>query len=390
VYSAAVDREDDLIGTSIGAYEIERRIGAGGMGTVYLARQPEIGARVAIKVVNTGADADDDRDANDGDDSRARRLFAEARAVNLINHECIVNIIDMVQLDDGRPALVMEHLTGAPLDELLRDEPLPEDGAVEIVLDVLSAVGAAHQRGILHRDLKPANVFVTPRGRAKVLDFGVAKSLRGPNPMSTGAGLVLGTPAYMSPEQARGDEIDERGDLFSIGLIAYEALTGKRLFDGPTIARVVEQHERPFDPPRALRPEISAAIDDVIVTALEIAPERRYQSAPAMAAALRKAVGPRVNSSLLLTERVREKTAASASASASESAPAPGPEPTGETALERPAPREPIEPEPIEPAPDEDEDNDAPVSPWRSPWLILAGVFGLLTLAAMAINALFG
>jgi hypothetical protein len=109
-----------------------------------------------------------------------------------------------------------------------------------------------------------------------------------------------------------------------------------------------------------------------------------------MAAALRKAVGPRVNSSLLLTERVREKTAASASASASESAPAPGPEPTGETALERPAPREPIEPEPIEPAPDEDEDNDAPVSPWRSPWLILAGVFGLLTLAAMAINALFG
>jgi serine/threonine-protein kinase len=283
------DPVDPLIGARIDRYQVERKIGAGGMGTVYLARQPEIGARVAIKVVES-VDPEEREE-------RSRRLFAEARAVNLIGHESIVNVIDMVRLEDGRPALVMEYLSGVSLDRLIHEsgEPLPIAMVTDVVLDVLSAVGAAHRAGILHRDLKPANVFVTPEGRAKVLDFGIAKSVSGATfrrGLQTQAGRVLGTAVYMAPEQARGEKIDERVDLFAVGLILYEAATRRRAIRGPHLGQVLEQHGQPIVAASDYRAEVTPALEAVIDRALQRRPADRYESAPAMAAALRAASAP--------------------------------------------------------------------------------------------------
>src|SRR5213078_2644518 len=163
--------EDVLLGTTIGAYRVARLLGIGGMGRVYKGVHPAIGSRVAIKVLSR--ECSDRRDLVD-------RFFAEAKAVNLIRHESIVNVLDLSMLPDGRPYIVMEYLDGAPLAALIEhavqhQAPLPLGGIARLAAEVLDALGAAHAKGIVHRDLKPDNVFVAPSGRPKVLDFGIAK-----------------------------------------------------------------------------------------------------------------------------------------------------------------------------------------------------------------------
>src|SRR6185503_12271524 len=163
--------EDLLLGQTIGAYRIARLLGVGGMGRVYKGVHPQIGSRVAIKVLSR--ECSDRRDLVD-------RFFSEAKAVNLIRHESIVNVLDLATLPDGRPYIVMEYLDGAPLASIIDQAqrsgaPLPLGGLARLIAEVLDALGAAHGKGIVHRDLKPDNIYVTPAGRPKVLDFGIAK-----------------------------------------------------------------------------------------------------------------------------------------------------------------------------------------------------------------------
>src|SRR4051812_43605999 len=202
--------DDPLLGSDVGRYRLVRRIGEGGMGRVYLAVQPMIGSRVAIKVLSAECARDP---------GLIERFFAEARAVNLIRHESIVSVIDMAQLSDGRPYIIMEFVEGRTLGDIVRAGPAPIGGIVQVTTEILSALGAAHALGIVHRDLKPDNVLITGEGHAKVLDFGIAKLAPGlANAVSprTRTGALLGTPAYMAPEQISGaGNVDARTDLYA-------------------------------------------------------------------------------------------------------------------------------------------------------------------------------
>jgi len=278
--------EDVLLGTTIGAYRVARLLGIGGMGRVYKGVHPTIGSRVAIKVLS--------RECSDRRDL-VERFFSEAKAVNLIRHESIVNVLDLAMLPDGRPYIIMEYLDGAPLAAIVEHAvaagtPLPLGGLARLTVEVLDALGAAHAKGIVHRDLKPDNIFVTPSGRPKVLDFGIAKL----NDMSTGSatrtGSLLGTPHYMSPEQAAGRPVDLRADIYAIGVILFECATGRKPFQADSLFELLRQHvEAPPPSPRALRPDLSPDLEHVILTALAKAPDQRFASAQAMSVALQHA-----------------------------------------------------------------------------------------------------
>jgi serine/threonine protein kinase len=271
----------ELVGTRVGPYRLERMLGRGGMGRVYAAVNEAAGNRVAIKVLaQTFAD----------DPGIIERFFTEARAVNLIAHENIASVLDLDRLPDGRPYIVMELVDGQTLREVKSTAPV--GGVVRAIIDVLAALEAAHAIGIVHRDLKPDNVIVTARGHAKVLDFGIAKLTRahpGAVAPRTATGIVLGTPEYMAPEQVEGGTPDARSDLYAVGVMLYELLTGKRPFAG-TDWDVMRAHllEAPR-PPRSLRPDLPQVIEDVILCALAKRPEDRYESAAAMSKALRHA-----------------------------------------------------------------------------------------------------
>src|SRR5678815_1937666 len=205
--------EDQLIGTTVGPYRVARLLGVGGMGRVYKGVHPQIGSRVAIKVLS--------RECSDRRDL-VERFFSEAKAVNLIRHESIVNVLDLSTLPDGRPYIVMEYLDGAPLSDIIaKHGPLPLGGLARLAAEVLDALGAAHAKGIVHRDLKPDNIFVAPSGRPKVLDFGIAKLLPELGGTYTQTGSLLGTPHYMAPEQALGKPVDFRTDIYAMGVIIY-------------------------------------------------------------------------------------------------------------------------------------------------------------------------
>jgi serine/threonine protein kinase len=272
-----------LLGTLVGSYRVATMIGQGGMGEVYRGVHPEIGSRVAIKVLTADAARAP---------SLVERFFAEARAVNVIRHEGIVSVLDLARLSDGRPYIVMEYLDGAPLSKLFRDHrPMPLGGLVQLLISVVDALQAAHAHGITHRDLKPDNVFVTSTGRTKVLDFGIAKlrpEIAGLSD-ATRTGALLGTPFYMSPEQARGQTVDMRSDLYSFGVIAFEGATGRRPFEADNLYDQLRQHiEMPAPRPRDLRPELPAALETVILRALEKDPAHRFQSAKELGDALRQ------------------------------------------------------------------------------------------------------
>ena len=270
--------QDPLLGSLVGSYRITRLVGFGAMGAVYMAVHPGIGSRVAVKVLNQ-------------DPSRSPalvdRFFAEARAVNLIRHEHIVNVLDLSQLPDGRPYIVMEYLDGAPLAALFEAGAVPIGTLARILGEVLDALGSAHDKGVVHRDLKPDNLHVTPAGHVKVLDFGIAK-LRSEAPGSgTRTGSLLGTPHYMSPEQALGKSVDSRADLYALGVILYEGATGQKPFDAPALFDLLRKHvEETPRPPSQLRPDLPPAYESVILRAMAKDPAARYQTAQAFSQAL--------------------------------------------------------------------------------------------------------
>ena len=252
------------------------------MGCVYLGVD-DAGSRVAIKVLSMQT-----QDALD-------RFRAEARAVSLISHVNIVNLVDVAELPDGRPYMVMELVEG----QSLRDAaPLMEAAAIaRVCSEVLAALDAAHAIGIVHRDLKPDNIMVTKAGHAKVLDFGVAKlapGVGGGLTPRTAEGLTMGTPAYMAPEQVVGGAVDARTDVYTMGVVLFEALTGKRPFAGSDVEVMRAHRDREPPRPRSLVPTIPVAVEEVILRALAKDPRKRFPSAHEMATALVNAATGRV------------------------------------------------------------------------------------------------
>src|SRR5262245_61381615 len=281
-----------MIGTTLRHYRIVEKIGEGGMGVVYRAVDMHLDRTVAIKVLRPEAV---------GDAERKWRFVREAKAASALNHPHIVTIHD-IDSDQGVDFMVMEHVEGTPLDRLIPKEGLPLAQALEYAEQVAAALGAAHTAGIVHRDIKPANVIVGRDGRAKVLDFGLAKLVE---PGSAGAkttdstataqtalprtrdGVILGTVAYMSPEQAQGSPVDARSDVFSFGSVLYEMLAGRRPFQGDSQLLTLTAILR--DPPAPLasvRSDVPPAIENIVKRSLEKRPEDRYPTAQELAAEL--------------------------------------------------------------------------------------------------------
>ena len=277
---------DTLIGSVFdGRYRIERKLGAGGMADVYLAEDQELGRRVAIKILN---------DRHAADDSFIERFRREAKNAAGLSHPNIVSIYDRGEAE-GTYYIAMEFLDGRSLKELIVGRgPAPIKVTIDYSRQILAAVGFAHKHGIVHRDIKPHNVLVGPEGRLKVTDFGIARS--GASQM-TEVGSIIGTAQYLSPEQARGAPVDQTSDLYSVGVVLYEMLTGQVPFTGDTPLEIAMKHlsEVPR-PPSELRPEVPHDLDSVVLRALAKDPAERYQSAEEMDADLaRVAEGLPVN-----------------------------------------------------------------------------------------------
>jgi eukaryotic-like serine/threonine-protein kinase len=267
---------DTLIGTVFdGRYRIIRKLGAGGMADVYLAEDQELGRRVAIKILN---------DRHAADDSFIERFRREAKNAAGLSHPNIVSIYDRGEAE-GTYYIAMEYLDGRSLKELIVGRgPAPIKTAIDYSRQILAAVGFAHKHGIVHRDIKPHNVLVGPEGRLKVTDFGIARS--GASQM-TEVGSIIGTAQYLSPEQARGAPVDQTSDLYSVGVVLYEMLTGQVPFTGDTPLEIAMKHLSEIPkPPSELRPEVPHDLDSVVLRALAKDPSERYQSADEMDADL--------------------------------------------------------------------------------------------------------
>jgi serine/threonine-protein kinase len=267
-------------GRQIGKFRLERRLGQGAMGEVFLGVHVELGNAVAVKILTRQASAE----ANG-----VERFLNEARAVAAIDHENVARIIDQDRLPDGTPYIVMEYVDGQTLRDVLQEQgALPLRQAVELGLDVLAALTAAHGRGVVHRDLKPENIRVTPTGRAKVLDFGIAKRLDAPSTALTAEGAVVGTPHYMSPEQVSGLVIDGRTDLYALGVILFECVTGQRPFEADQLVQLLHRQLTVAPvPPSSLRGDLPGSLERVILRALEKSAALRFVDAKEMAQALR-------------------------------------------------------------------------------------------------------
>jgi Tol biopolymer transport system component len=280
-------------GARLGRYEVLAPVSAGGMGEVYRARDERLGREVAVKVLHPESSADPDR---------LRRFEQEARAAGALNHPNLVAVFDTGQ-HEGNPYVVFELLDGTTLRQVVGHAALSPRKAVEYAVQIAQGLAAAHETGIVHRDLKPENLFVTKDGRVKILDFGLAK-LRpaldahapreggAPAATATGAGVVLGTVGYMSPEQVRGDPADNRSDIFAFGSVVYEMLSGRRPFTGDTAAEVMTAILRE-DPPALGKSDIPSGLEGVVSRCLEKRPEERFQSARDVAFALEAVSGAR-------------------------------------------------------------------------------------------------
>jgi beta-lactam-binding protein with PASTA domain/tRNA A-37 threonylcarbamoyl transferase component Bud32 len=269
---------DTLINTLFdGRYRIVRKLGSGGMANVYLAEDEDLGRRVAIKILN-------DRYAND--DLFIERFRREAKSAAGLSHPNIVSIYDRGEAE-GTYYIAMEVIEGRSLKELIMTRgPLPIAIAVAYARQILDALRFAHRHGIIHRDIKPHNILLGPESRLKVTDFGIARY--GPSQM-TEAGSIMGTAQYLSPEQARGAPVTASSDLYSMGIVLYEMLTGKVPFTGDSAIEIAMKHLNDAPkPPSKIRPEIPPELDQIVLRSLAKAPESRYQSAEEFAADLQR------------------------------------------------------------------------------------------------------
>ena len=278
-----------MIGETISHYRIIEQLGEGGMGVVYLAEDTTLGRRVAMKFLSSTTK-----------EYRARFL-REARSVSALTHPNIATVFDYGETTAGKPYIVMELIKGQPLNEKLRGGSLPLPEAVRIVSAIAEALGEAHHQGVVHRDVKPSNVVITERGHVKVLDFGLVKqiaehSTRGADPNQktlpstrTRSDMIVGTPLYLSPEQARGKPIDGRSDLFALGAVLYECITGQSAFSGGSIIEIGAQviHVTPTVP-SALNHRIPPELDGITMKAIEKKRDARYQSAAELIEDLRR------------------------------------------------------------------------------------------------------
>jgi len=278
-----------MIGQKVSHYRILQKLGGGGMGVVYEAEDLRLGRHVALKFVP---------DNLIGDRKFLDRFEREARAASLLNHPNICTIHD-IEDNKGHPFIVMEKLEGQSLKERLHGSHLDLETLLDTAVQVADALAASHAKGILHRDIKPANIYLMPNGQVKVLDFGLAKLLKNGAPgmaedtpaddSLTAVGVIPGTAVYMSPEQARSEELDARSDLFSFGVVLYEMATGKKPFHGKNIVTTLEavMNQKPIAP-RQVNPRIPAELEAIIGKAMEKDRQKRYASAEAMKADLQK------------------------------------------------------------------------------------------------------
>ena len=278
-----------MIGRTLNHYEVLEKLGQGGMGVVYRARDIRLGRAVAIKVLRPEAV---------GDPERKWRFVREAKAASALNHPNIVTIYD-IDAAEGVDFIAMEHVEGRPLDRVIEGHGLPLNETLDYAVQTASALAAAHEAGIVHRDIKPANILLTPAGRIKVLDFGLAKLVEPGTPdgsapsatevsasptvtalPGTRQGVILGTLSYMSPEQAEGKPVDARSDVFSFGTVLYEMLAGRRPFEGESLLSTLTAILRDDPPPlKAARPDVPADLDRIVSRSLQKDRDDRYPSA---------------------------------------------------------------------------------------------------------------
>jgi len=275
---------EGLLGQTIDQrYRVEALLGEGGMGLVYRVTHTRLHKPLAIKVL---------RRENTRDPEVLARFRREAESASAIGNQHIVDISDFGELDDGSTYFVMECLEGIDLiDAIDVAQRMPEERAIHIAVQICRALGAAHEAGIVHRDLKPENVFLIQRNETedfvKILDFGIAKVANGPKRL-TRAGEVLGTPHYMSPEQCEGNGVDHRTDIYALGVLLYEMVTGHVPHDADTTMGILTKHlyEDPI-PPQVRVPQVSDSLEELILRCLEKKPEQRYQTMREIEADLR-------------------------------------------------------------------------------------------------------
>jgi len=268
-----------MTGQTIGRYEVERELGRGAMGAVFLCRDPYMGRRVAVKLMAADLLADA---------QFAKRFQREAQIVAALEHPCIVPVYDFGTEQDT-PFIVMRHMSAGALDKYITQDPLPVTDAAQIVERVADALDEAHRRGIVHRDLKPGNILLDRQGQAYLGDFGLAR-LAAVTRSSLGQNYMVGTPAYMSPEQVMGDDPGPLSDNYALGVLLFELLSGRLPFEADNFMVMFRKHvDEPVPDLCALNPKLSPEVGAIVRRAMAKKPAERFASAGALADALSEA-----------------------------------------------------------------------------------------------------